>query len=74
MSLQASLRAAGCLIASFATRMTLSSEVVAMSKSEIRNPELVTKDFGEPKLSGKKSKTLASELAGVFFLTRLIRK
>jgi hypothetical protein len=35
VSLQASLRAVGCLIATFATRMTLSATV---QKSEFRNP------------------------------------
>ena len=49
MSLQASLRAVGCLIASFATRMTLSATV---QKSEFRNSEIFMQDYGAPEFIG----------------------
>jgi hypothetical protein len=44
---------------------------------EIRNPELVTQDFGEPTASRNlraKNKTSASSLARVFLFDRPIRK
>ena len=53
LSLQASVRAIGCLIASFATRMTpvCNSAKIRILHFEIRNPEIITQDFGEPKFT-----------------------
>jgi hypothetical protein len=59
MSLQASLRAVGCLIASFATRMTLSigfaAKMLKNPHSEIPNPQLKRGSHGGTKTQREKT-------------------